>query len=57
MAREGRIEGRVSEDGTAYEIVQMGTVRQSIPIEDARSDEKLKKAIVRNSWAEIPDGD
>ena len=49
-----RIEGRVSEDGTAYEFWQSGTMRQSIPIDVARADEKLKKAIKRNSWEPIP---
>ncbi len=48
-----RIEGRLSEDGASYELVQGGVVRQSIPIADV--DDKLKKAIKRNSWQEIPD--
>lgn len=52
MAGEGRIEGRVSEDGATYELWQAGTLRQSIPIADV--DEKLKKAIARNKWQKIP---
>lgn len=52
--KEGRITGRVSEDGTTYELVQGGTVRQSIPIADAHADEKLKRAILRNKWQELP---
>lgn len=51
---EGRIEGRVSADGTAYEMVQLGQVRQSIPIAEAHADEKLKRAILRNKWMELP---
>lgn len=54
MAREGRIQGRVSADGTAYELVQMGEVRQSIPITEAHADERLKKTIQRNKWQELP---
>lgn len=54
MAREGRIEGRVSEDGTAYELWQSGTLRQSIPIAQAHADERLKRTIQRNKWEALP---
>lgn len=50
MAGEGRITGRVSEDGTAYELVQWGQVKQSVPLEQAHADDKLKAAIRRNGW-------
>jgi len=54
MPGAGRIEGRVSTDGSAYELVQGGVVRQSIPIADAHSDEKLKLTIQRNKWEGLP---
>jgi hypothetical protein len=54
MAREGRIEGRVSQDGTAYELWQSGTLRQSIPIAQAHADERLKRTIKRNKWTPLP---
>jgi hypothetical protein len=50
--REGRIEGRVN--GEFYELVQRGTVRQSIPLAQAHADEKLKKAIQQNGWENLP---
>lgn len=50
MAREGRIEGRVSDDGLSYELVQRGTVRQTIPLADVHADERLKATIARNKW-------
>lgn len=56
MAKEGRIEGRISADGTAYELVQYGKVKQSIPIAQAHADERLKKAILRNKWEELNSG-
>jgi hypothetical protein len=54
VAREGRIEGRVSADGAAYELVQFGTVRQSVPIAEAHADAKLKRAILKNQWESLP---
>ena len=54
MAREGRIEGRVSQDGTAYELVQLGAVVQSLPIAQAHADERFKQAITRNGWESLP---
>lgn len=42
--------GRKSDDGQFYELVQMGTVRQSIPIADAHANERLKITIQRNAW-------
>lgn len=54
MAREGRIEGRVSQDGTAYELTQRGEVVQSMPIGEAHADEKFKRAIRRNGWENLP---
>lgn len=50
----GRVHGRVSADGTAYELVQFGTVRQSIPISDAHASAKLKRAILSNKWEPLP---
>ena len=50
MAHDGRIEGRVSENGAAYELVQFGTVRQSIPIEEVRSNERFRSVIAKHGW-------
>lgn len=50
-----RIEGRVQH--SMYVITgPQGTVKE-IPLDVARNDPKLKAAIKRNSWQEIPDGD
>lgn len=49
---EGRIEGRVN--GAFYELVQYGTVRQSIPLAQAHTDERFKRAITKNGWQELP---
>ena len=54
MAREGRIEGRVSQDGSAYEFLQFGNVWRSIPIAEAHKDKKLRQAITRNGWEALP---
>ena len=55
MAHEGRITGRVSANGDAYELVQNGTVRQRIPIDEARSDERLRDRIaVTEGWDPLP---
>jgi hypothetical protein len=54
MAGEGRIEGRVSADGQHYELVQYGTVRDATPIAEARADDRLKRAILRNNWEPLP---
>ena len=45
-----RIEGRKAADGRFYELVQDGTVRQTIPIAQVHADERLKKAITQNKW-------
>lgn len=50
----GRITGRVSDDGTAYELWQNGTLRMSIPIAEAHANDKLKASIRRNSWEALP---
>lgn len=52
--KEGRIQGRVSADGTAYELVQRGEVRQSFPIAEVRADAKMVIAIKRNGWEALP---
>jgi hypothetical protein len=52
MAHQGRIEGRVS--GDAYELVQGGEVKQSIPLAQAHADERLKRTILRNKWEPLP---
>lgn len=52
MAFEGRVEGRVS--GAFYELVQRGEVRQRFPIAEAQADPKLRAAIRRNGWQELP---
>lgn len=54
MAKEGRIEGRLSDDGTAYELVQFGSVRQSFALADAYRNDGLKAAIRRNKWQPLP---
>lgn len=54
MAREGRIEGRISADGKHYELVQFGKVYQSMPIAEAHASDKLRAAIQRNKWEELP---
>lgn len=50
-----RIEGRV--EGSRYVITSAHGVVKEIPLSEARSDPKLKAAIKRNSWQEIPDGE
>jgi hypothetical protein len=47
VSGEGRIEGRVSADGSRYELVQYGTVRDATPIAEARADDRLKRAILQ----------
>ena len=54
MAFEGRIEGRVSQDGMYYELVQRGEVRQRYHIAEAQADPKLRAAIKRNGWRALP---
>ena len=54
MAREGRITGRISVNGGAYELVQSGVVRQSIPVHDAMENQKLRAAIAKNKWEPLP---
>jgi hypothetical protein len=49
-----RITGRVSADGTAYELVQGGKVLKSTPIDDAKACQKHKAAIERNKWEALP---
>ena len=53
MAREGRIMGRISANGGAYELVQFGSVRQTIPIAEVHENQKLLEAIKKNGW-EMP---
>ena len=48
-----RITGRMSADGTAYELVQGDRVLRSTPIEEARKDPKHAAAIKRNKWEEL----
>jgi len=47
---QGRIEGRKSADGAAYEIRQAGAVLRAIPVIEAMNDRKLAAAIRRNRW-------
>lgn len=54
MAGAGRIYGRVSADRTAYELVQYGDVRQSIPIAQVHANERMKRAIAKNKWEPLP---
>ncbi len=55
MAFEGRITGRVSANGDAYELVQKGEVRQSIPIAEAQNNERLRDRIAKNpGWEPLP---
>lgn len=48
-----RIEGRI--EGGNYVVAHEGTLRK-IPLEEARQDRKLLKAIERNGWEQIPNG-
>lgn len=50
MRNDGRISGRIA--GDSYELVQNGTVRQRIPLGEV--DDKLKAAIKRNGWEQLP---
>lgn len=50
-----RIEGRVL--NSMYVIMSANGVVKEIPLDEARNDPKLKAAIKRNSWQEIPDGE
>lgn len=50
MAQEGRIYGRKTADGKAYELVQGGIVRQTIPIDEVHASERMKRAIHLNRW-------
>lgn len=50
MPMDGRITGRKSADGQAYELVQRGTVRQSIPLAEVRANPRLKRAINKHGW-------
>lgn len=47
---EGRIEGRKSDDGLAYELWQGGVLLKSTPLAEAVSDQKLNRAIRKNGW-------
>lgn len=49
-----RIEGRLSADGTAYEIAQGDKVLKSTPIDEAKADTKHRSAIKRNRWEPLP---
>lgn len=40
-------------NGDAYELVENGAVRRSIPIREALADDKLAAAIQRNKWQPI----
>jgi hypothetical protein len=49
-----RIVGRVN--GENYEVVYPdGSVVKTLPLDEARNDEKLKAAIQRNGWPAIPE--
>lgn len=50
-----RIEGRVL--NSMYIITSGNGVVKEIPLDEARNDPKLKAAIKRNSWQEIPDAE
>lgn len=54
MSREGRIQGRVAQGGQSYELVQYGVVRQTIPIDLAHTNDKLREAIRKNGWEPLP---
>lgn len=49
-----RIDGRVQ--NSMYVITSANGVVKEIPLDVARNDPKLKAAIKRNSWQELPDG-
>lgn len=50
-----RVEGRIRHG--MYVITSANGVVKEIPLSDARNDDKLKAAIKRNSWEEIPDAE
>jgi hypothetical protein len=52
--KQGRIEGRVEHSN--YVIRGSQGVMKQIPLDQARSDTKLRAAIERNGWEGIPDG-
>jgi len=47
-----RIEGRISDDQTAYEVVQGDRLLYSIPLDQV--SDKLRAAIKRNAWTPLP---
>lgn len=49
-----RIEGKVSADGSAYEVWQGDKLLKSTPIEEAKADPKHRIAIQRNRWEPLP---
>ena len=49
-----RIEGKISADGTAYEIWQADRLLKSTPIEEAKADKKHAASIKRNRWEPLP---
>lgn len=53
MSREGRIEGRVAD--SHYVITGPQGVMRQIPLDEARGDRKLAKAIERNGWGKLDD--
>ncbi|KKW92683.1 hypothetical protein [Sphingobium chungbukense] len=65
MALPGRVEGRKSVDGLAYEIrsvdidrrtgepVPGGKLLRSIPLHEAMADVKLARTIKQNGWESI----
>ena len=53
MTRAPRMEGRVSADGTAYEVWYGERLMKCTPIEEARADKKHAASIKRNGWEAI----
>lgn len=53
MPLAGRIEGRKSDDGTAYVVCQGRAVLRKIPLNEAMTDAKLARIIQRNGWESL----
>jgi len=53
MPLPGRIEGRISADGTAYEVWQGDVLMKSTPIEEARACKRHARAIRQSKWEKL----
>lgn len=53
MPLPGRIEGKNSADGAAYELWQGDVLLKSTPIDDARACKRHARAIRQNKWEKV----